>query len=35
LEQLPVETIVDGEAVVGVNGRLDFAELQEAGGLTA
>src|SRR4051812_46894169 len=34
LEQLPVETIVDGEAVVGVNGRLDFAELQEAGGLT-
>jgi len=30
-----VETIVDGEAVVGVDGRLHFAELQEAGGLTS
>ena len=29
LEQLPEETIVDGEAVVGVDGRLDFTELQK------
>jgi ATP-dependent DNA ligase len=29
LEQLPEETIVDGEAVVGVDGRLDFSELQK------
>jgi hypothetical protein len=35
LKQLPVETIVDGEAVVGVNGRLDLAELQEADALTS
>jgi hypothetical protein len=27
LEQLPVETIVDGAAVVGVKGRPEFAEL--------
>ena len=29
VEQLPDETIVDGEAVVGVDGRLDFSELQK------
>src|SRR3954447_8649182 len=29
VEQLPEETIVDGEAVVGVAGRLDFTELQK------
>jgi ATP-dependent DNA ligase len=29
VEQVPEETIVDGEVVVGVDGRLDFAELQK------
>src|SRR3954447_17159317 len=29
VEQLPDETIVDGEVVVGVDGRLDFTELQK------
>jgi ATP-dependent DNA ligase len=28
VEQIPDETILDGEVVVGVDGRLDFAELQ-------
>jgi ATP-dependent DNA ligase len=29
VQQLPDETVLDGEAVVGVDGRLDFGELQK------
>jgi ATP-dependent DNA ligase len=29
IEQVPEETVLDGEAVVGVDGRLDFGELQK------